>query len=198
MVKTRRTKAASLTIRAADRAGAVRNAARFAWAAAERDSAIEAAEYWRRLDDDALWNLIPSQELPRSIHVFNVFGTDKTALCPNCRDGILPFGNYPWITDVFQRPWKIECPHCHAVFPKNDFGAYYSSALDAQGQFRRGRGDPRQLFNTEHPDPADPLHTYWVDDGYGWQEPGGPRWDFIAVYAQWGLWAQIKAGIEAL
>ncbi|HZT43796.1 MAG TPA: heparinase II/III family protein [Chthonomonadaceae bacterium] len=198
MVRKRRTKAASLTTTAADRANAVRNAGRFAWAAAERDAAQEAAAPWRLLDEDTLWALIPGQELPRSIHIVNVYGTDKIALCPNCQDGIIPYGNYPWLTDVFRCPWKIECPHCHEVFPKNDFGAYYRSALDAQGLFRRSQGDARLLFNMDHPDPADPLHTHWVDDGYGWRDADGQRWDFIAVYAQWGLWAQIKAGIEAL
>lgn len=187
----------SITLSKADRVNAVRNAAKFAWAAAEREAAIAAAEPWR-LDDDTLWDLIPGQELPRSIHVYNVFGTNKIALCPHCRDGIVPFGNYPWITDVFRRPWKIECPHCQESFPKNDFGAYYRSALDAHGMFRRGQGDRRLLFHSEHPDPADPLQTHWVDDGYGWHDAQGQRWDFIAVYTQWGLWAQIKAGIQAL
>lgn len=198
MVRKRRTKAASLTITATDRANAVRNAGRLAWAAAQRDAALGAAEPWCLPNENTLWELIPGQELPRSIHVVNVFGTDKTAVCPCCQDGILPFGNYPWLTDVFRRPWKIECPHCREVFPKNDFGAYYRSALDPQGLFQRGQGDPRLLFNTDHPDPADPLHTYGVDDGYGWRDAEGQRWDFIAVYAQWGLWTQIKAGIEAL
>src|SRR5579862_9461807 len=151
MVRKRRIKAASLTITAAERVNAVRNAGRFAWAAAERDAVLEAAEPWRRLDEDTLWQLIPGQELPRSIHVFNVYGTDKFALCPHCREGIIPYGNYPWLTDVFHSPWKIECPCCQEVFPKNDFGAYYRSALDAQGLFRRGQGDPRLLFHTDHP-----------------------------------------------
>lgn len=191
-------KTASLTLTAAQRANAVRNARRFPWAKAEQEAAIHAAQPWLDRSDETLWNLIASQELPRSIHVYNVYGTNKIALCPNCKTGIIPFGNYPWLTDVFQRPWKIECPNCHAVYPKNDFAAYYRSALDEHGFFRRGKGDARLLFNTEHPDPSDPLHAYGVDDGYGWQEPGGERWDFIAVYTQWGLWTQIKAGIAAL
>jgi hypothetical protein len=191
-------KQASLTVTAGARANAVRNAARFPWAAAERDAAVRSAAPWLVLSDEALWALVPGQELPRSIHVYKVYGTNQTALCPNCKSGIIPSGNYPWLTDVFRRPWKIECPNCHEVYPKNDFGAYYCSALDARGIFRRGKGDARLLFNAEHPDPKDPLHTFAVDDGYGWQEPGGQRWDFIAVYTQWGLWREITRGIGAL
>jgi hypothetical protein len=191
-------KQAGLTVTAAERANAVRNAARFPWAAAEREAAVRAAEPWRLRSDEALWDLVPGQELPRSIHVFKVSNSNKIALCPHCKDGIVPFGNYPWITDVFTRTWKIECPNCHAIYPKNDFGAYYRSARDVHGFFRRDKGDARLLFNAEHPDPTDPLHTYGVDAGYGWQEPGGERWDFIAVYTQWGLWPQIRAGIAAL
>lgn len=191
-------KESSLTVTAAARANAVRNAARFPWAAAERDAAVRAAGRWLGMSDEALWALVPGQDLPRSIHVYNVLGTNKTPVCPSCKTGIIPFGNYPWLTDVFQRPWKIECPNCRAIFPGNDFGAYYRSALDEHGMFHRGKGDPRLLFNTEHPDPHDPRHTFEVDDGYGWQEPGGPRWDFVAVYTQWGLWSQIKSGIAAL
>src|SRR5690242_1562041 len=105
-------KSASLTVTAAQRANAVRNAARYAWAKAEQEAAIQAAQPWLERSDDTLWDLIASQELPRSIHVYSVFGTNKIALCPNCKEGIIPFGNYPWLTEVFARPWKIECPNC--------------------------------------------------------------------------------------
>ncbi|MDH7569586.1 MAG: hypothetical protein QHJ73_08380, partial [Armatimonadota bacterium] len=191
-------KEASLTVTAQERQNAVHNAERFEWARAERDRAVAAAQRWRNLSDDQLWDLIPSQELPRSIHIFNVYGTNRIALCPGCREGIIPYGNYPWRVDVFARPWKIQCPNCKEIYPKNDFGAYYRSALDEHGFFRRGKGDPKLLFNTEHPDPADPLHKAFVDDGYGWTDADGQRWDFIAVYAHLGLWDQIGRGVNAL
>lgn len=191
-------KEASVTVTAQMRANAVRNAERFEWAKAQRDRAVAAAARWLAMTDEQLWDLIPSQELPRSTHIFSVYGTNRTEMCPKCREGMFRRGSYAWRTDVFGRPWKIECPNCHEVFPKNDFGAYYRSALDEQGFFRRGRGDPNLLFNTEHPDPKDPLHKLWVDDGYGWTDAEGQRWDFIAVYAQWGLWTEIQRGIQAL
>ncbi len=191
-------KRCSITVTAEGRANAVRNAARHEWASAEQKSAIAAAAPYVALSDEALWSLVPGQELPRSIHVYNVLGTDKMPLCPKCGRGIVPFGNYPWKCDALARPWKIECPNCHEVFPKNDFGAYYLSALDEHGFFRKGKGNQRLLFNTEHPDASDLLHTYAVDDGYGWQQPGGERWDFVAVYTQWGLWPTIKNAISTL
>jgi len=191
-------KEASLTITARQRATAVRNAERFDWARQEVAEAKRAAAPWLALSDDELWDLIPSQELPRSIHVYSVYGSNRIALCPHCREGIIPFGNYPWRHDVFKRPWKIECPNCHSIFPKNDFGAYYKSALDEHGFFRKGQGDASLLFNAEHPDPADPMHRAYVDDGYGWTDGDGTRWDFIAVYTQWGLWQAIKGAISSL
>jgi len=188
----------SLTLTACQRANAVRNAGRYEWARAEREAAEKAAAPWRAMANEKLWEMVPSQELPRTIHVHNVAFTNKTALCPQCKEGIIPFGNYPWSIDVFARPWKIECPNCHDIFPKNDFGAYYRSALDEHGFFRRAKGDPKLLFNIEHPDPQDLLHDTYVDDGYGWNDAQGTRWDFVAVYAQWGLWQAIKTGISAL
>jgi hypothetical protein len=98
-------KQTSLTVTARARANAVRNAARFPWAAAARDAAVRSAATWLALSDEVLWALVPGQELPRSIHVYKVYGTNQTALCPKCKAGIIPFGNYPWLTDVFQRPW---------------------------------------------------------------------------------------------
>ncbi|HZP80491.1 MAG TPA: hypothetical protein VFB21_02520, partial [Chthonomonadaceae bacterium] len=59
-------KTASLTLTAAQRANAVRNAARYAWARAEQEAALHAAQPWLDRSDDTLWNLIASQELPRS------------------------------------------------------------------------------------------------------------------------------------
>ncbi len=193
-------KEASITVTARQRANAVRNAGRFEWAKAERAGAEAAAAPWKAMPDEELWAIVPSQELPRSIHVFSVYGTNKIALCPQCREGIIPFGNYPWKVDVAKAPWKIRCPNpkCGGVFPKNDFGAYYLSALDEHGFFRRGKGDAKFLVNTEHPDPNDPLHTAFVDDGYGWKDAQGTRWDFIAVYTHAGLWPRIKSGIGAL
>ncbi|MBM4079190.1 MAG: heparinase, partial [Planctomycetes bacterium] len=178
-------KTGSLTVTAKMRANAQANAAKFEWARKERDSAVAAAQRWLQTPDHDLWMLVTSQALPRTIHTTLIRGTNRTALCPKCREGIIPFGNYPWKMDTLKRPWKLECPNCHDLFPKNDFWAYYLSALDAHGKFQRGQGDPKLLFNSEHPDPKDPLHKYAVDDGYGWMDEKGERWAFVAYYNSW-------------
>ncbi|MBM4050772.1 MAG: heparinase, partial [Planctomycetes bacterium] len=78
------------------------------------------------------------------------------------------------------------------------FWAYYLSALDAHGKFQRGQGDPKLLFNSEHPDPKDTLHKYAVDDGYGWMDEKGERWAFVAYYNSWGQWRMVKGALNAL
>ena len=117
------------------RTNALANVAKYAWAAKEQASAIEAAERWMELSDEELWSLPTSQELPRTIH------TNKTVGCPKCGKGILPYGDYPWRLDPWDRPWKLKCPNCAVVFPKNDFCAFYKTALDERGMFRRALGD---------------------------------------------------------
>jgi len=56
------------------------------------------------------------------------------------------------------------------LFPTNDFEAYYRSGLDEHGVFDPKRADRALLFNTQHPDPNDPLHRFGVDDGTGYAE----------------------------
>ena len=54
------------------------------------------------------------------------------------------------------------------------------------------------LFNAEHPDPADPLHLFAVDDGDGYVD-GDKRWRFIGAYLIYGQWKQaVVGGIQAL
>ena len=151
-------KTAGVTITAQMRANAQANTAKYDWAKKQRDAAVKAAQHWLDMPDEDLWMQVTPQSLPRTIHTTLIRGTNRTALCPKCREGIVPFGNYPWRHDALKRPWKLECPNCHEVFPKNDFWAYYLSALDEHGKFQPGKGDPKLLFNTDHPDPKDPLH----------------------------------------
>ncbi len=101
---------------------------------------------------------------------------------------------YEWIADALGQPWKMRCPHCRELFPKNDFLKFYRSGLNEQNVFDPKRADRFLLFNLEHPDPADPLHKFGVDDGEGYVE-GGKRWRFIGAYLIYGQWKQaIVAG----
>ena len=188
----------SVTVTAAMRSAAQKNVARYDWAKRQAQGAVKNAARWLAMSDADLWSQVTPQSLPRTIHTTLIRGTNRSALCPKCREGIVPFGNYPWRIDAERRPWKLECPNCRDVFPKNDFWAYYRSALDEHGKFQPGAGDRRLLFNAEHPDPNDPLHTYGVDDGYGWFDAEGTRWAFAAYYNSWGQWAMIYRALDAL
>jgi len=98
-------KSGSITVTAAMRAAAQANAAKYPWARKLRDAAIKAAQPWLDCSDEALWQMVTPQSLPRTIHTTLIRGTNRTALCPKCREGIVPFGNYPWRSDRVGRPW---------------------------------------------------------------------------------------------
>ncbi len=133
--------------------------------------------------------MVTSQDLPRGIH------TNVKAGCPSCGKGIAPYGNYPWRVGG---DWKLKCPNCGAIFPKNDFRAFYESALDEHGFFRRELGDQSLLFNTEHPDPKDPLHKIYVDDGYGMMDEKGNKHLFIGYYNDFIQWKRIVSALLSL
>ena len=175
------------------------NCETYDWARAERDRAVAAAQTYVKLDDEFIWQLVPGQKLPRAIDVsMNVVdGTRVRPGCPVCRNKIDVHGNYPYSPDILGKPWKLSCPSCKEVFPKNDFAKYYQSGIDERGVFDPEKADRSLLFNEEHPDPADALHKYGVDDGYGYFDEDGNRFLFIAYY-NWKLWGFIRNALSAL
>ena len=174
------------------RTNALANVKKYPWARTQQKRAIAAAERWVKLSDHELWDMVTSQELPRDIH------TNKEAGCPKCGKGIGPYGNYPWKCDCWNKPWKITCPNCRETYPKNDFHAFYTTALDEHGMFRKKLGDRSLLLNADHPEPNDPLHKVYVDDGYGMTDEKGRKHRVVAYYVQWGHWRTIYKGINAL
>ncbi len=181
-------KQCSRMVTAEMRANALANVEKYDWAANTQKSAIAAAEGYMKLSDDELWEMIPSQELPRDIH------TNKEDGCPKCANGIFKYGNYPWKS---AGAWKLKCPACGEVYPKNDFWAFYKSALDEHGFFHRELGDQKLLINADHPDPKDPLHKLYVDDGYGMFDENGKKHRVIAYYNSWIHWAHIRRVLGA-
>ena len=183
------TKQASVFYPAAAVARAKENAAKHPWAAAIRDNVVAAARPWMKLSDDELWQLMFSNSIKRSWMVWS------NGHCPACKK---PVPMYEWRADALNRPWKMQCPHCKELFPKNDFAKFYRSGLNEQGIFEPARADRSLLFNVEHPDPNDPLHRFGVDDGEGYVE-GANRWRFIGAYLIYGQWKQaIVAGASHL
>ncbi len=170
-------------------ANARHNIERYEWARKMRDNAVREAGAWARQSDEFLWDLVTPQSIPRSTEVNREHG------CPNCGSEIQRFGNYPWKCDVIGKPWKVQCPSCGEVFPKNDFGRFYESGKDENGVFHPEKADRSLLFNSDHPDPSDPLHTYGVDDGMGWVDKDGSKYTFIAYYGHYGAWHAVSGAL---
>lgn len=182
-------KVASAFFPAALAANAQANARVHTWATAIRDPLVAAAKPWMELSDDHLWGLMFGNTIRRSWQVWS------NGHCPACRK---PVPMYEWIADALNQPWKMRCPQCKELFPKNDFLRFYRSGLNAQGLFEPQRADRSLLFNTEHLDASDPLHRFGVDDGEGYVEDGN-RWRFINTYLIFGQWKQaIVNGIRNL
>jgi len=158
--------------------------ARYAWAAEAGERIVSAAQPWLELSDDHLWSLMFGNTITRSWMVLS------NGHCPACQK---PTPMYTWQIDALANPWKVRCPHCGMFFPTNDFGAYYRSGLDEHGVFQPGRADGSLLYNAAHPDPADPLHRFGVDDGEGYAQ-GETRWRFIGAYLIYGQWKQAVLG----
>ena len=170
-------------------ANARANAAKYDWAKTVRDQIVKSAEPWMKLSHDELWDLMFGATIERSWMVWS------GGHCPSCKKGV-PM--YTWEIDPFARPWKVRCPHCKALFPKNDFGKFHQSGLDEHGVFNEKQADRSLLFNTEHPNADDPLHKFGVDDGYGYKD-GKNRWWFIGTYLIYGQWKHaIVDGIRRL
>ena len=176
---------------AAKRQSIRRNIEGCEWAQRLRDAAVRSARTWVEMDDEALWKLVPEQNLPRSTSV------DISLGCPKCGRAVFKHGPKPYKHNWRKRPWKIECPECGEVWPKNDFGKYYESGKGPGWEFDPKRADKSLLFNEEHPDPDDPLHKYGVDDGLGYVTEKG-RYFLVGYHNAWGPWQDLKKAVDAL
>jgi oligo-alginate lyase len=184
----------------ADRINNLRNNCnRYEWAGKQRDAAISNAKIWLAKSDEELWAMIPGQDLPRTTDVTydGLSSGPKFLGCLVCGDKISAFGNSPYNPDFENKPWKLTCPSCGSVFPTNDFGKFYKSAIDEHGLFNPSKGDRSLLFNADHPDPKDPLHNFGVDDGFGFLNQNGRAFKYIGYYT-WQYWAYINKGLGAL
>lgn len=151
------------------------------WITSAARQITDRAEPWLKMSDDELWSLMFSHKIPRSHHVWS------DGHCPACKASV-PM--YEWKIDALKLRWKVSCPRCAEVFPKNDFEAFHQSGLDAAGWFDPERADRAMLKSTNHPT--------WIDDGNGLFDDGH-RWLFIASYMLYGHWRQlIVPGVKCL
>jgi hypothetical protein len=135
------------------------SAAASTWGQAQAQRCVESAQLWLDMSDDELWAAMFSANIQRSHHVLS------NGSCPACKEGV-PMNS--WKIDALRRPWKVTCPHCEEVFPKNDFAAFYRSGLDPHGVFDPDRADRSLLFNPEHSGIEDAQRRFGVDDGTGY------------------------------
>jgi len=175
------------------------NARRHSWVRDQRDRVLAVAEAWVNRSDDVLWSMVPGQELPRTLCTTEgVRSRGVEPGCPNCgRTGFDQYRMGWWFIDG-KKPWTLTCRICSEIYPKNNFGEFYVTALDSTHVFRKELGDRSLLFNKDHPDPEDPHHRLYVDDGYGMTDADGNRHDIIAYYCHYGIWRPIEGGVNVL
>ncbi|MBT6148244.1 MAG: hypothetical protein HOH74_22605, partial [Gemmatimonadetes bacterium] len=164
----------------------------YLWARELADHAVAASQPFIERSDDELWSLVTGQKIPRGIHVNPELG------CPSCGRRVYEqYGNYPWLLDI-DKPFKIECPSCHEVWPKNDFNAWHVSGLSTGGVFDPDVADRSLLINEAHRGADDPLGQYAVDDGLGWVDDDGQRWWFVAYFSHYCTWTELPRAVTAL
>ena len=153
------------------------NVANYPAARAVADKIIKEADYWADWTDEALREVVPSAEVPRSfelcpegcpIHGKKIFETTGSF--------------YPWIVDP-KKPFQVKCPIGGETYPSNDYGKFYRSGFKDRSDF----------------------NGPYVDDGRGWVGPNGQRYWFVACWSHW-LWvshptalhSNVQGGLAAL
>jgi hypothetical protein len=110
--------------------------------------------------DDELWTMVPEADQLRAINVH--FSSD----CPVHGSAVhQKAGHYPWIMSP-DKPFKLECPIGHEVYPSNDFAAYLANG-------KKEKLDTKQKY---------------VDDGNGWVDDKGEHYYFVGHYMFWKHW----------
>jgi hypothetical protein len=141
-------------------------------ARSQAEAAKRECQWLLDMSDQELWDFLPPPEQMRAINVHIAHD------CPVCGDEVnRRAGHYPWITSR-DKPFKVECPVCHGVFPKNDFQPWNTEGL---------AGKPAEG--------AEPT-----DYGLGWLDPkDGRRYYFVPYYIFWQRWSRdILGGLRSL
>jgi len=142
------------------------------WAKDQAAATTRACDWLLQMSDQELWDFIPPPEQLRAINVCIAHD------CPVCGDEVnRRAGHYPWLMSR-DKPFKVECPVCHGVFPKNDFQPWNTEGL-------KGKPD-------DGPEPT--------DHGLGWvDKKDGRRYYFVPYYIFWQRWSRdILGSLSAL
>lgn len=175
------------------RANIQENIKKYPWARTIKDTAVKNADkYVPQVED--LWNMVTTQELPRSISI-GLLGDPDIWVCEYCKENVLPtYGTGAWIA-ASDGSWKVQCPACRRKFPSNDFGKFYKSGLDENCNFRyelaKQKGQ-EYLKNVLYPEKGE---GWGVDDGFGFKTGKiygnnvEQKKTYIAYYNECALWS---------
>ncbi|MES2463355.1 MAG: hypothetical protein V4671_22505, partial [Armatimonadota bacterium] len=134
------------------------------WAKKQLADYERASQFFVNMSDEELWNFIPPASQFRALNVH--FGSD----CPVHGAEIhRKGGHYPWIMSK-DKPFKVECPIGHEVYPSNDFHPWWTEG--------------KAPVTPENSSP----HEKYVDNGAGWVDEKGERYWFVAHYMFWQRW----------
>ncbi len=113
-------------------AAAQENTQKYGWAVSLRKSAVKRADKY--LDKmDFLYEMIPGEGLPRTSAI-GYRNDPQQWYCRYCGEYLYDTnGHYPYIVDVMNDPWKVQCPSCKRRFPSNDFASLYELGRDEHG-----------------------------------------------------------------
>lgn len=129
---------------------------------------ISDAAYWRNLSYDQIYDMIIAPE------IYRCHTMESGIPCPNCGAAL---NIYDWIS-IKEEPFKTICPNCLKRFPDNDFGAYYNSGLDANGNFVRANANAALLTGGT-----------FIDDGNGYYHAAnGKTYWFVGYWLIHGQW----------
>jgi chitodextrinase len=157
-----------------------------------------------------LWDLMPHQEVPRSIFVGWKKESDGTLHFYSPVNGEIHGNNrYKWtLDDPIGRRWKVVDPTysssdgTYVALPCNNFKKFLESGIDpVTKKFVRANADGSLLYNSE----TDPNNIgcygkgsgYGVDDGFGWTDSStGAMYTPVAYYAH-GIFKSTTANADS-
>ena len=168
----------------------------------DKEKLIRDASPYLALTYEEIWHSVTSQMVPRSYALTN----PQTIGCPVCGRDVASYGNYPYLLNFTNAPWKLTCPSCKTQFPTNDFKSYYEGGLDEQGFFDPdlakahndeliAAGETGNLVNLLYLDKGE---KWGVDDSTGFIADNGQKYTFVAYYNYFYLNEMISGCLTAL
>ena len=169
------------------RSNAQENISEYEWAKNIKETAKETADRYLPCVD-ALYEMIPSQGIPRSYHVG--YGADPDIrICRYCGANLQKYGSYPWKVDALSNPWKVQCMECKRLFPSNDFAKLFELGKNEHGEYdvnlaherndklrEETNGEIDYLKNVLYPELYNPSSAFYNKDPRTGDATDGEKW----------------------